>query len=200
LSAAEPGAVVQRQEWPEEEELMMRRDRAIPTIQRQDIPEEEELLLRSDRALPTIQRQDAEEEEWVSARGKEPLPSLQLQIEEEEEEELLQPSRSPGADAVGVSSDSGPDGLRARLGLARGGGQALDPTVQGSYERAFGHDFSRVHIHTNTEADALAGRLHAEAFTTGEDIFFRAGRYHPQSEAGRFLLAHELTHVVQQSE
>ena len=82
---------------------------------------------------------------------------------------------------------------------ARGGGQALDGGVRAQMEPAFGSDFSGVRVHANAEADALNHSLSARAFTTGQDIFFRQGAYNPGSSSGRELLAHELTHVVQQN-
>ena len=65
-------------------------------------------------------------------------------------------------------------------------------------ESAFGAGFGGVRVHTGAEADALSAALSARAFTAGQDIFFRRGEYAPQSSTGRQLLAHELTHVVQQ--
>ena len=82
---------------------------------------------------------------------------------------------------------------------ARGGGQALDGGVRAQMEPAFGSDFSGVRVHANAEADTLNHSLSARAFTTGQDIFFRQGAYNPGSSSGRELLAHELTHVVQQN-
>ena len=61
-----------------------------------------------------------------------------------------------------------------------------------------GSDFSSVRIHTGQESDSLNRSLSARAFTTGSDIFFRSGEYNPGSTQGQQLLAHELTHVVQQ--
>lgn len=81
---------------------------------------------------------------------------------------------------------------------ARGGGWPLDRQVQASMEDAFGADFGQVRVHTGPQADALNQSLSARAFTTGHDIFFGEGQYNPQSSAGQELLAHELTHVVQQ--
>jgi hypothetical protein len=66
-------------------------------------------------------------------------------------------------------------------------------------EGCFGVDLSAVRIHTDGAAAALNRAVRAEAFTTGTDVFFAPGRYDPSSSAGRGLLAHELTHVVQQS-
>jgi hypothetical protein len=65
-------------------------------------------------------------------------------------------------------------------------------------EDSFGTDFSRVRVHTSSQSDTLNRQLQARAFTTGSDIFFRSGEYKPTSGAGQQLLAHELTHVVQQ--
>ncbi len=81
----------------------------------------------------------------------------------------------------------------------RGGGQALDGTARGAMEPAFGADFGGVRVHADGAADALNRSLNARAFTTGKDIFFRQGAYAPGSSTGRELLAHELTHVVQQT-
>src|SRR6185295_6523856 len=80
----------------------------------------------------------------------------------------------------------------------RGSGHALQPAVQRSMEQAFGADFSGVRLHTDTTADTLSRSISAHAFTTGRDIYFRQGAYDPAGASGRKLLAHELTHVVQQ--
>lgn len=91
------------------------------------------------------------------------------------------------------------DATADRIHRARSSGQALDGAVQAQMSRAMGHDFSGVRVHTDDEAHALNERLNAKAFTTGPDIFFRSGAYSPQSSAGQQLIAHELTHVVQQA-
>ncbi len=82
---------------------------------------------------------------------------------------------------------------------ARGSGQALDTKVRGQMESSFGSDFSGVRVHTNFRADTLNRALSSRAFTTGHNIFFKHGEYNPGSSTGRELLAHELTHVVQQT-
>jgi hypothetical protein len=77
-------------------------------------------------------------------------------------------------------------------------GRALESPVRNSMESSFGHDFSRVRIHTDARAVKSAQAVHAAAYTVGENIVFGAGRYSPYSHGGRRLLAHELTHVIQQ--
>jgi hypothetical protein len=86
----------------------------------------------------------------------------------------------------------------ALLRQSRGGGQRLDAQVSEPIGAAMGADFSAVRVHTDTQADQLNRSLSARAFTLGGDIYFRQGHYDPASSSGRHLLAHELTHVVQQ--
>ena len=92
-----------------------------------------------------------------------------------------------------------PPGVEDAITRRRGGGQALDGALRAQMEPAFGADFSSVRVHTDPTADRLSRALSARAFTTGHDIFFRHGEYNPTTASGQELLAHELTHVVQQS-
>jgi hypothetical protein len=85
-----------------------------------------------------------------------------------------------------------------RINHERSGGQPLDSTLQGQMSQVLGYDFSEVKVHTSSEADDLNQQLGAKAFTTGQDVFFREGAYEPHTGSGQELVAHELTHVVQQ--
>ena len=80
-----------------------------------------------------------------------------------------------------------------------GSGSALPESVRGHAEARFDFDFSRVKVHTGTDAAGASRSLNARAFTIGEHVFFGAGEFQPESSAGQRLVAHELTHVVQQS-
>lgn len=93
---------------------------------------------------------------------------------------------------------SAPHDLEPRIDAARGGGEPLPPGTREFMESRFGYDFSSVRIHAGTNAAGMNGDIRSLAFTSGNDIFFGAGHYRPQSDSGRHLLAHELTHVVQQ--
>ncbi|PXF60950.1 MAG: hypothetical protein C4B59_06250 [Candidatus Methanogaster sp.] len=142
-------------------------------VQRQEMPEEEEELLQG-KMIDAIQRQD---------------------IPEEEEELQMMPvvQRAPGS---GIAAT--PD-LEAAIQQARGSGQPLSRGIRAPMEQAFGADFGGVRVHTDTESDLLNRSIQAQAFTTGQDIFFRHGAYDPGSRGGQELLAHEMTHVVQQN-
>lgn len=91
------------------------------------------------------------------------------------------------------------DDLANRINTERGQGQSLDEDVQQTMSKQMGYDFSDVRVHTSSEANDLNESLNAKAFTTGQDVFFKDGSYDPGSSGGQELIAHELTHVVQQS-
>jgi hypothetical protein len=78
-------------------------------------------------------------------------------------------------------------------------GESLDSTSRSVMEPRFGHDFSRVRVHADSRAAAAARKENAEAYTFGQHVVFGAGKYKPHTPDGQRLLAHELTHVVQQT-
>ncbi|MHC5739310.1 eCIS core domain-containing protein [Nostoc sp.] len=100
------------------------------------------------------------------------------------------------------SSDGGiaaTPNLEASINRARSGGQPIANNIRQPMEKAFGTDFSGVKIHTDAQSDKLNRSIQARAFTTRQNVFFRQGEYNPGSRGGQELLAHELTHVVQQN-
>jgi hypothetical protein len=101
------------------------------------------------------------------------------------------PTRAPSGE---------PDiGLESAVRSLEGVGHPLPSTVRHYMEPRFGHDFSRVRVHADGRAASLARRANARAFTVGRNVVFAAGEYAPDSSAeSRWLLAHELTHVIQQ--
>ncbi|NEQ53881.1 MAG: DUF4157 domain-containing protein [Leptolyngbya sp. SIO3F4] len=85
-----------------------------------------------------------------------------------------------------------------QLNQSRSGGSALEPGFRGQLESAMGADLSNVKVHTDNHADQLSQSIQAKAFTTGPDIFFKQGEYNPSSRSGQELIAHEVTHTLQQ--
>lgn len=99
-----------------------------------------------------------------------------------------------------VKSTFGTDfGSPAQLVSQLRGGQPFPAPMRASLESHFGHNFSQVHIHTDARAAEAADALNARAFTTGQNIVFGKNQFAPGTRAGKKLLAHELTHVVQQA-
>jgi Domain of unknown function (DUF4157) len=118
------------------------------------------------------------------------------QCEKEEKEEKLHAKMDRiqfDGDGAVVSSQ-----IESSIQAQRGSGNSMDPITQTAMESSFEADFSSVKIHTDSTAVQMSRDLNAHAFTVGNDIFFNEGRYQPQTKWGAGLLAHELTHVVQQ--
>lgn len=105
---------------------------------------------------------------------------------------LIQRMESHGGTAVDANVETG-------IQQALSGGRPLPDTLRMSMEKAFSADFSEVKVHTDGKSDWLNRAIQAKAFTTGADVFFRMGEYNPASLEGQELIAHELTHVVQQA-
>ncbi|MBE9571710.1 MAG: DUF4157 domain-containing protein, partial [Proteobacteria bacterium] len=143
---------------------------------------------------PEVQRQ-AEEEELIQSKPiAEPItPLVQRQEEEEEEEEKLQAKETSGQ-----ISEVTPY-LESGIQSQKGNGQSLPENDRTFFESRFGYDFSPVRIHSDINSDMLNRALNARAFTIGHDVFFRQGGYSPGNSSDYQLLAHELTHVIQQT-
>ena len=204
----EPG--VQRQVEPEEEEEETLQSKPLANqitplvqVQRQEELEEEEEMLQAkplaEEITPLVQRQvepeEEEEEETLQAKplAEEITPFVQRQVEpEEEEEEEVQAKATSGH-----LSEVTPN-LESRIQSLKGGGQPLPKSDRAYFEPRFGRDFSRVRVHTDAQAVESARAVNARAFTMGQDVVFGAGQYAPGASTGQRLMAHELTHVVQQ--
>ena len=131
------------------------------------------------------------QEKHLNGGGKAIVATIQQQVGNRAIQRLLvQPS---GDNPTELDDDTA-----TRINHERSGGRALDNRVRAKMSEVSGQDFSNVRIHTGLESHALNEQLSAKAFTTGSDIFFREGSYDPNSLGGQELLAHELTHVVQQ--
>ncbi|ABW30953.1 conserved hypothetical protein [Acaryochloris marina MBIC11017] len=123
-----------------------------------------------------------------------------VQREKELEEEVLAQSIRPAIQRQQEKTDEKISSeLESSINTARGSGQPLDTGLQQSMGQVMGADFSGVRVHTDAQSDQLNQSIQARAFTTGQDVFFREGAYQPGNRHGQELIAHELTHVVQQN-
>jgi hypothetical protein len=144
--------------------------------------------LKAQKAEPKEDKEQRSEEGSAGSAG---MAGLHHTIGNQAVQRLIAQRNGPGPTELDQET-------AGRIDRARSGGQALDGSVQKDMSQAMGYDFQGVRAHTSPEADDLNRALGAKAFTTGQDIFFRKGAYDPASTAGRELIAHELTHVVQQ--
>ncbi len=100
-----------------------------------------------------------------------------------------------GNDGGGVANEA----ISSQITASKGGGNPMGESTKNFMENRFGNDFSGVRIHTDSNAIQLSQNLDAQAFTVGNDVFFNQGKYSPDSDSGKHLLAHELVHTVQQN-
>ena len=144
----------------------------------------------------SIQRKctQCEEDDRIQMKpqNSEITPFVQRQSVEEEEEEMIQ-AKADGTPTITPS-------FQSQLKTTKGGGSSLPPDTNRFMSNAFAADFSRVRVHSDSNAAQMSQSIQAKAFTSGNDIYFNHGQYSPGSSDGKKLLAHELTHTIQQSE
>ncbi len=142
---------------------------------------------------PKVQRV-SEEEEWLQTKPITPVQSIMQRETLTDAEEKPLKTKDTSASTPQVDSS-----VESSINNMRGGGQPLPTFVREYFEPRFGYDFSNVKVHTDSQAAESAQAVNAKAFTLGQDVVFGAGEYKPDHEDGKRLIAHELTHVVQQN-
>ncbi len=169
-------------------------NKEISSIQRESLATPQE-----DEKLGTVE-QRMEEDKLVQEKseiqkmgGEEEEEGMVSKMEGEEEEEETLQTKSNGSTTT-VSS-----GLNQQIKSKSGKGRSLPKNTRAEMEASFGRDFSEVSIHTGHDAVKMNKQLGAQAFTHGKDIYFNSGKYNPDSSEGKHLLAHELTHTIQQA-
>jgi hypothetical protein len=205
LKVGQPGDVYEQEADRVADAVMRMPD---PRVQRQVEPEEEKEETLQSKPLANqitsfvhVQRQEEpeeeEEEEMLQAKplAEEITPLVLRQVEPEEGEEELQ-ARAKATS--GHLSEVTPN-FESNILSLRGGGQPLPKSERAYFEPRFGQDFSQVRVHTDTRAAESARAVNARAFTVGQDVVFGSGHYASGTSEGQRLMAHELTHVVQQN-
>lgn len=194
------GDSVNKKEGEEEVQAKPIASEVTPYAQKKESAEEEPVQKMTDEE--PVQKQ--EEEEAVQTKAEEE-EAVQKQEEEEsvqskEEEEPVQ--KEEEEEAVQAKANAAPrtstPSLESRLTNASGRGNKLAGKTKNEMESGFGSDLSNVNIHTDENAAQMSQELGAKAFAHGNDIYFNKGQYNPESSEGKHLLAHELTHTIQQ--
>lgn len=145
--------------------------------------------------MPIQRNRDAEKEkekmgsiQKCSCNNGEPVQKMD---EQEEEKNAVQTKAENNNSTVS-------DAVSSKINNTKGNGGKLSKNVNNEMSSSIGADFSNVKIHTNSNSISMNKELNAQAFTHGNDIYFNEGKFNPATAEGKFLLAHELTHVVQQ--
>ncbi|MBN2088315.1 DUF4157 domain-containing protein [candidate division KSB1 bacterium] len=181
LTVSQPGDKYEKEANEMAEKVMTMPE---PDLQHQQDEEEEEQL--QTKVDESIQRQVDDDEEEIQMK----LDRQTDNIEENEEEIQTKP--------VSDNHKNNHSSLKSQLNSLNGSGTHLPKTTRTYFETRFNTNFKNVKVHNNPLSDSLNQQLNARAFTNNNNIYFRSGEYNPVTHKGRKLLAHELTHVLQQ--
>jgi hypothetical protein len=188
----------------------------ISTVQKQDLAQEQPLQKKGkekEEDKKVQKKSDKEEDKKVQKKEeKEEDKKVQKKGEKEEdkkvqkkcadcenEDKKVQKKEKKPVQTKLNESNSVNEGVESDLNSSKGGGSAMDKNTKHEMESGFGADFSSVNIHTDSKAVQMSEELGAQAFTHGNDVYFNKGKYNPHSKEGKHLLAHELTHTIQQT-
>ncbi len=187
---------LQRKEEPEQEEMIqpkMMVNASGSLLMRSEEEGEKEETVQPKLYSTGLMRKEADEEEEA------------VQRKEEEQEETVQrfADSSCCSSSVLQRKERGPptahtSSFTSQLQQSKGQGAPLNHSVLHNMQNRFGADFSSVRIHNNNTSAQLSNQINAQAFTHGNDIYFNHGKYNPYTSSGGTLLAHELTHTIQQ--
>ncbi len=170
-------------------------EKGISSIQRESLatPLEDERLGTAEQRMEEDKL--VQEKPDLQAMGEEAREEEEMLVQEmhEEEEEGELQTKSEGSNATMASPS-----ITGQIKNSSGRGRPLSGKVRTEMESSFGASFRDVNIHTDQNSIDMNKRLKAQAFTHGKDIYFNSGKFNPETSAGRRLLAHELTHVIQQ--
>ncbi len=177
----------------------------ISTVQRLATPDEQKMPGTNDERM--AEDKAIQEKEEAAPKQEEEKPVQKMEAPKKEEEKPVQKMDAPKKEEekeppVQTKSNgqgtAQPANLSSRLSQRQGKGEPLPRSVRSQMEQGIWADFGGVRIHKDSEAVGMNKDLHAQAFTHGQDIYFNAGKFNPEQVEGKRLLAHELTHVVQQ--
>jgi hypothetical protein len=184
----------------EDDSLQMTESEPEETEEVQMQTEEEEevqMQVEEEESVQTVE----EEDDTLQTMTSEPEETEEVQMQEEEEEVQMQEEdkEEPPLQAKKEHLQNEVDNdLESRLQSTKGSGSPMDSKTRTEMESGFGADFGGVRVHTDSNAESLSKDLGAQAFTHGNDIYFNSQNYNPGSDKGKHLLAHELTHTIQQ--
>lgn len=195
---------VQKQRDKEEEKPVQKKDSAPGDKEEkkpeQKTPKKEEekpVQKKDDKAAPEKKEEEKKPVQKKEEQEKKPAADEVIKEEKDDKEKGGKPSVM-AKESSARGNEAGSDQLAQQLRAQQGNGNPMSPAMKKEMGDAIGADFSNVRIHTGEKAVALNSELGAQAFTHGNDVYFNNGKYDTDSAAGKHLLAHELTHVVQQ--
>jgi hypothetical protein len=183
------------EERPVQKEEKKEEDKPVQKVEKKEEEKPIQKAEKKEEEKPIQKAEKKEEEKPVQKAEAEENKEVQPKHEEEEKNEhppIMHKKKE------GKGPDKGSD-ISEKIKKTKGKGQQMSEKTIRQMEQAFGADFNNVTIHTDEQSASLNKEMHSIAFTNGSDIYFAEGQYNPDSSSGKTLLAHELTHVIQQT-
>src|SRR6478609_230442 len=192
------------------DEAVQRADEPVPasthdeTVQKADESvqsKHEEPVQKTDDPVQSKSHEEPMQkaDESVQPKHDEPVQKADVPVQSKSDNEPVQKADEPvQTKAAAASAPAVPVGFATGLAASRGEGRPLPSESRSFFEKRIGANFSSVRIHADQRGADLSRSVHAKAFTRANHIYFGQGQYSPHTSGGQFLLAHELTHVVQQ--
>ena len=192
------GDAVQKMEGEEEVQQKPLAASITPLVQKMETAEQEAPIQKMEEEEP-VQAMEEEEEPVQAMEEEEPVQAMEEEepVQAMEEEEPVQAMEEEEVQTKKANTPSTNSNIEGKLRNGSGGSK-MDPNTKSEMESGFGADFSNVNIHNDSEAAQMSQNIGAQAFTHGNDVYFNDGKYNPGSKEGKHLLAHELTHTIQQ--
>lgn len=168
----------------------------ISKVQKQDLAKEEPLQKKEkdEKKEDKVQKKSDKEEDKKTVQKK----CADCEGEEKKVQKKSEKEKKPVQAKLNKASPVN-EGVESDLNSTKNNGHLMDENTKQEMESGFGTDFSNVNIHTDSKAVQMSNQLGAQAFTHGNDVYFNKGKYNPDSKEGKHLLAHELTHTIQQT-
>lgn len=184
---------VQRKEGEEDIQQKPLGASVTPLVQKMEGSEEESVQTKQE----ALQLMEEEESVQKMESGEEDVQTKCADCEEDKKVQKMEENETAQTKTNGEPKS--PTSIEGKLKSSSGKGNKMNKETAAEMEKGFGVDFGKVNIHTDENAIQMSKTLGAQAFTHGNDIYFNKGKYNPNSKEGKHLLAHELTHTIQQT-
>jgi flagellar biosynthesis GTPase FlhF len=198
-TATAPNGLIQSKS--EEEVQQKPISETISAIQKQEMKDDDNKAQKKEmKEEESVQKKEEEEVQNKEIKEEEPVQKMEeeeVQSKEMKEEEPVQKMEEEEVQKKETATE-GKSEIESRLKKTKGNGSPMGKGIKLEMENSFGANFSSIRIHTDSNAVSMCQEMGAQAFTNGSDIYFNKGKYNPNSAAGKQLLAHELTHTIQQ--
>lgn len=166
---------------------------SVSPVQMKEMGEEDPIQKQPEQDENAVQKKEADDKDPIQKQSEEETP-----VQQKAEDDQVVQQKEDDQDPVQRKENDASLTTESKLSASKGQGKPVSGKVKQEMESGFGADFSRVRIHTDTPAEQMSQEMNAQAFTHGNDIYFNKGKYDPVSKEGKHLLAHELTHTIQQ--